>query len=70
MQRGGTPTGFEWVLAKRFGGHELLALHDGAFGMMMALRGTNIDPVPLTEATRELKVVPSERYAEAEIFFG
>ena len=38
--------------------------------MMVALRGTDIVRVPLTEATRELKLVPIERYAEAEIFFG
>ena len=38
--------------------------------MMTALRGTNIEMVSLEEATRELKVVPSESYAEAEVFFG
>jgi 6-phosphofructokinase 1 len=46
------------------------AVHDGAFGMMVALRGTDIVRAPLAEATRELKLVPPERYAEAEIFFG
>jgi 6-phosphofructokinase 1 len=70
IQRGGTPTAFDRVLATRFGVHAIKAVHDGAFGMMMALRGTNIVPVPLAEATRELKVVPSELYAEAEVFFG
>jgi ATP-dependent phosphofructokinase / diphosphate-dependent phosphofructokinase len=45
-------------------------VHDGAFGMMVALRGTDIVRVPLADATRELKTVPSERYAEAEVFFG
>ena len=38
--------------------------------MMTALRGTNIEMVSLEEATRELKVVPPEFYAEAEVFFG
>jgi 6-phosphofructokinase 1 len=38
--------------------------------MMVALRGTQIVRVPLGEATRELKLVPPERYVEAEIFFG
>jgi ATP-dependent phosphofructokinase / diphosphate-dependent phosphofructokinase len=70
IQRGGTPTAFDRVLATRFGVHAIDAVHDGAFGMMVALRGTEIVRVPLAEATRELKLVPPERYAEAEVFFG
>ena len=70
IQRGGTPTAFDRVLATRFGVHAIRAVHDGAFGTMVALRGTSIVRVPLAEATRELKVVPPERYAEAEVFFG
>ena len=46
------------------------AVHDGDFGKMVALRGTDIVRVPLAEATRELKMVPEERYAEAEVLFG
>ena len=70
IQRGGTPTAFDRVLATRFGVHAIDAVHEGAFGMMMALRGTQIDHVPLGEATSQLKLVPPERYAEAEVFFG
>jgi 6-phosphofructokinase 1 len=70
IQRGGTPTAFDRVLATRFGEHAIGAVQDGAFGMMVALRGTDIVRVPLTEATREIKTVPPERYAEAEVFFG
>jgi ATP-dependent phosphofructokinase / diphosphate-dependent phosphofructokinase len=70
IQRGGTPTAYDRVLATRFGVNAISAVHDGAFGMMVALRGTDIVRVPLAEATRELKLVPPERYAEAEIFFG
>ena len=70
IQRGGTPTAFDRVLATRFGIHAIGAVHDGVFGTMVALRGTDIVCVPLADATRELKVVPSERYAEAEVFFG
>jgi phosphofructokinase-like protein len=70
IQRGGTPTAFDRVLATRFGVHAVEAVHDEAFGMMVALRGTDIVRVPLTEATSELKLVPPERYAEAEVFFG
>jgi ATP-dependent phosphofructokinase / diphosphate-dependent phosphofructokinase len=70
IQRGGTPTAFDRVLATRFGLHAVAAVHDEAFGTMVALRGTDIVRVPIAEATRELKLVPVERYAEAEVFFG
>ena len=70
IQRGGTPTAFDRVLATRFGLHAIEAVHDGAWGTMVALRGTDIIRVPLTEATKELKTVDVARYAEAEVFFG
>ena len=70
IQRGGTPTAFDRVLATRFGLQAIAAVHDGAFGSMVALRGTEIVRVPLAEATSELKVVPAERYDEAEVLFG
>jgi 6-phosphofructokinase 1 len=40
------------------------------FGVMVALRGTQVIRVPLAEATSQLKLVPPERYTEAEVFFG
>jgi phosphofructokinase-like protein len=70
VQRGGTPTAFDRVLATRFGLHAADAVHEGDSGVMVALRGTDIVRVPLQEATRELKTVPVERYAESEVFFG
>ena len=70
VQRGGTPTAYDRVLATRFGLAAIDAAHEGRWGTMTALRGTDIVPVPLEEATRELKLVPVERYAEAEVFFG
>src|SRR6201993_3417227 len=70
IQRGGTPTAFDRVLATRFGLHAVEAVHAEAFGTMVALRGTEIVRVPLAEATRELKLVPPDRYAESEVFFG
>ncbi len=70
VQRGGTPTAFDRVLATRFGLAAIDAAHQGAWGQMVALRGTDIVRVPLSEATAELKTVPLERYAEAEVFFG
>jgi ATP-dependent phosphofructokinase / diphosphate-dependent phosphofructokinase len=70
VQRGGTPTAFDRVLATRFGLRAVQAVYEEAFGTMVALRGTQIELVPIIEATRELKLVPPERYAEAEVFFG
>ena len=70
IQRGGTPTAFDRVLATRFGLQAIDAVNEGDWGKMMALRGTEIVRVPLIEGTRELKTVPLERYTEAEVFFG
>ncbi|HEX6967294.1 MAG TPA: 6-phosphofructokinase [Micromonosporaceae bacterium] len=70
IQRGGTPSAFDRVLATRFGLHGIDAVHEGDWGKMVALRGTDIVRVPLAEATQRLKTVPVARYAEAEVFFG
>jgi len=70
IQRGGTPSAFDRVLATRFGLNAVDAAHDGDWGKMVALRGTDIVRVPLAEATTELKIVDPNRYAEAEVFFG
>jgi phosphofructokinase-like protein len=70
IQRGGTPTAYDRVLATRFGLHAVDAVHEGDSGVMVALQGTDIVRVPLQEATKELKTVPLERYAESEVFFG
>ena len=66
VQRGGTPTAYDRVLATRFGWHAVEAVHRGEFGQMTALRGTDIVMVSLAEAVKTLKTVPDERYAEAE----
>ena len=50
VQRGGTPTSFDGVLATRFGLHATVAAHEGAHGQMVALRGTEIALVPLAHA--------------------
>ena len=57
-------------LATRFGLHAIDAVHEGKWGQMTALRGTDIVTVPLSEATKELKLVDPELYAEAAVFFG
>ena len=70
IQRGGTPTAFDRVLATRFGLHAITAIAEGDFGKMMALHGTKIARVPLASATDVLKTVPIERYEEITSFFG
>ncbi|MCX6459642.1 MAG: 6-phosphofructokinase [Actinobacteria bacterium] len=70
IQRGGTPTAFDRVLATRFGLAAIDAVHAGDFGKMVALQGTDIVRVRLEEATGVLKTVPPERYEEAKAFFG
>ena len=70
VQRGGTPTAFDRVLATRFGIGAIDAVHAGDFGKMVALRAGDIVRVPLAEATAELKLVDPEVYEVAEVFFG
>jgi len=70
IQRGGTPTAFDRVLATRFGLHAIDAADSGEWGKMTALRSTEIELVDLSEATAELKTVPASLYREAEVFFG
>ncbi|SUA78937.1 6-phosphofructokinase [Nocardia otitidiscaviarum] len=70
VQRGGQPTAYDRVLATRFGVHAAEAVHAGRFGQMVALHGTEIELVPLSEATKQLKLVPPDRYNEAAAFFG
>ena len=70
IQRGGSPTAFDRVLATRFGLNAIAAVKDQAWGTMVALRGTDIVRIPLQEATGVLKTVPMERYVEASAFFG
>ena len=70
IQRGGTPSAFDRVLATRFGLQAITAASEGDWGKMVALHGTDIVRVPLATATEKLKTVPLERYKESEIFFG
>ena len=70
IQRGGTPTAYDRVLATRFGIAAIDAVHDGAFGQMVALRADDIVRVPLAEAVGELKTVDPRLYDAASVFFG
>jgi phosphofructokinase-like protein len=71
IQRGGTPTAFDRVLATRFGIAAIEAVHDGAYDQMVALRADRIVRVPLAEAVTELKTVDPELLHDvAAAFFG
>jgi 6-phosphofructokinase 1 len=70
IQRGGTPTAFDRVLATRLGVGAIDAAHEGRWGTMPALRSTRIELVPLSEAVAELRTVPPEDYEAAAPFFG
>ncbi|MYS71222.1 ATP-dependent 6-phosphofructokinase [Streptomyces sp. SID5926] len=70
VQRGGTPSAFDRWLATRFGLHAVDCVHDGDFGKMVALRGTDIVRVPIAEATACLKTVDPALYEEVGVFFG
>ena len=70
VQRGGTPTAFDRVLATRFGLAAIDAAHEGAWGMMTALRATRIELVPLADAVLELRTVPVDEYARFGVLFG
>jgi len=70
IQRGGTPTAFDRVLATRFGVAAIDCAHDGAFGQMVALQGGAIVRVPLSAAVAELKTVDPDLVAVAEVFYN
>ncbi len=70
VQRGGSPTPHDRVLATRFGLHAADLAHAGTFGQMASLRGDEIVGVPLAEAVAKLKTVPPDWYEVATAFFG
>src|SRR2546423_8724991 len=70
VQRGGSPTPRDRVLATRFGLEAAKLAHTGQYGQMAALRGDDVVPVSLAEATAQLKTVPPAWYAVAQAFFG
>ena len=70
VQRGGTPTAFDRVLATRFGLTAAQAVIDGRWGQMVGLRGEDIELCSLAEAVRELHTVPLEEYHRYGALFG
>jgi 6-phosphofructokinase 1 len=70
VQRGGTPTGRDRVVAARLGLLAADLAHERRFGLMAAVRGDDVVPVSLRDATAERKGVPAELYATARALFG
>ena len=70
VQRGGTPTAFDRVLCTWYGVEAIDAVHDGAFGTMVALQNAEVVRVPLEIAVAELKYVNPRLYEAAKVFFS
>ena len=70
VQRGGSPLAYDRVLGTRFGVAAIDAADQGNFGKMVALRGTEIELVPLDEALAEPKLLDPRLYETATVFFG
>jgi ATP-dependent phosphofructokinase / diphosphate-dependent phosphofructokinase len=70
VQRGGSPTARDRVLATRFGLKAADLVREGSWGMMAALRGDEIVSVPIADAVAQLKLVPRELYEQSGAFFG
>ena len=66
VQRGGTPIAFDRAIASRFGERAAALVAEGGFGRMVALRGSRIEDVPLSEAVSELKTVPEDIWRKVE----
>ncbi len=70
IQRGGSPTAFDRVLATRFGVFATELVHEGKFGRMVSLRGSEVTDVPVHDAVDKLKTLDLNLYRVAEVFFG
>ena len=70
VQRGGTPTAYDRILATRFGVAAIDAVNDKDYGKMVSLQGTRIVRVPIGDAVGTLKTVDPDFYSTAEVFFG
>lgn len=70
IQRGGTPTAFDRVLATRYGVRAARACHEEQFNKVVALKGERIEMITFEEAVGTLKEVPLERWVTAQAMFG
>ena len=70
LQRGGTPTAFDRILATRYGIHAIDLVHQEEFGKMVAIRGDKIISIELKDVIGKRKSVSSELLEVAKVFFG
>ncbi len=70
VQRGGTPTAFDRVLATRLGLAAIEAVHAGRWGMMAALHSTRVELIALADAVAEVRHVPIDEYQHFDVLFG
>ena len=70
LQRGGSPTAFDRVLATRYGVAAIDLVNKGKFGRMVALKGNKIGSVLLKDIVGKRKTVDLELYKIASVFFG
>lgn len=70
LQRGGSPTAFDRILATRFGIAAIDLVHEEKFGYMVAIKGNKIVSVPLKDVAGKRKTVDLELYDIASVFFG
>ena len=70
VQRGGSPTAFDRILATRFGVAAVQLVHDGEFGRMVALQGNRVTSIPLDSAVNQLKKVDDDFYELAMTVIG
>ncbi len=70
VQRGGSPTAFDRILATRFGIRAYELVRAEQWGEMVGVRGNKIISVPLSDAVGELKRLDEDIYKVAEVFFG
>jgi len=70
LQRGGSPTAFDRILATRFGIAAIDLVKEGKFGFMVALKGNEIVAVPLRDVIGKRKTIDPELYEMAKVFFG
>ncbi len=68
IQRGGSPTAHDRVLATRYGIEAMDCVNDGDFGKMVALNGTAIVRVPLKNVTKKIKTINRDFYELAKVF--
>ncbi len=70
LQRGGSPTAFDRILATRYGIAAIDLVHEGKFGCMVAIQGNKIVSVQLKDVAGKRKTVDLKLYEIASVFFG